>query len=122
MIKTLLLIGSGGFAGSVLRYLATRWVQAGAAGGFPWGTLAVNLAGCFAIGLLFGAAERGGIGEGWRFFLMTGLLGGFTTFSAFSAETFAMLRSGELAFAGIYVAASVVAGLAATWLGVTLIK
>ncbi len=118
MIK-LLLVGAGGFLGSVLRYLASGAVQSAARYvHFPWGTLAVNAAGCLLIGLLTGLAEtRGLFSLEQRLFLITGFLGGFTTFSAFGYETYFLVRVGETALAALNVCGQIVLGLAAVWAG-----
>jgi len=118
----LLLIGAGGFVGSVLRYamggLVHRIVPATM---FPLGTLAVNVVGCFCIGLLSGLGEaRGVLGPRTRLFLLIGLLGGFTTFSTFGCETHALSRTGEMAKALLNVAANVIVGIAAVWAGFAL--
>ncbi len=116
-MKILLLIGTGGFIGSVCRYLLSQLIQLKAPGGFPWGTLVVNILGCFLIGLVFAVANRGSLPNEWKLFLVTGLLGGFTTFSAFSNETVLMLRDGQYLPAASYVLASILVGIAATFLG-----
>ncbi|MBK1662007.1 fluoride efflux transporter FluC [Paracraurococcus ruber] len=104
----LLLVAGGGAVGSVLRYALSTWAILAVGTGFPWGTLAVNVIGSAAIGVLGGL----GVDGGWRLLLVTGLLGGFTTFSAFSLETgLLFLRAWWLAAA--YVAASLWLGLAA---------
>jgi CrcB protein len=114
-----LLIGLGGFVGSVLRY----WVTIAAQGvpprtAFPLGTLVVNVVGCFAIGALAAAAEaRGTLSPEVRAFVGVGVLGGFTTFSAFANETVAAARSGAAVMAAVNVVASVGLGLAAVWAG-----
>ena len=115
----LLLIGLGGLVGTVLRYLLGGWVQQSAGGSiFPWGTLAVNLIGCFGIGLLAELGEaRGFLRPEMRGFLMVGVLGGFTTFSAFANETVNALRDAAMAIATLNVVASVGLGLAAVWAG-----
>ncbi len=97
-LQQLLLVGSGGFLGSVLRFAMAGWVQRWpAAGGFPLGTLTVNVLGCLAIGLLAGWAEhRQVLDPAQRAFLMIGLLGGFTTFSAFALDSLALAQAGEL--------------------------
>lgn len=115
----LLLIAIGGAAGSVLRYLVSGVVQQGAgAGVFPWGTLAVNLLGCFAIGVLAELSEsRGVLDAEMRGLLIVGLIGGFTTFSTFANETLSALRESQPLSAAGNVLLSVAAGLAAVWLG-----
>jgi CrcB protein len=113
------LIGLGGAVGSVLRYLLSGVVQ-GAVGdsGFPAGTLAVNLLGCLAIGLLAELAEsRGALDADMRGLLIVGLIGGFTTFSTFANETLTATRENALLMAAGNILMSVVFGLAAVWLG-----
>ena len=119
-MSDLLLVGAGGFVGSAARYALSLWITGRFAGdsAFPWGTLSVNVLGSFVIGTIVGAAaEAGGLREGARLLLLTGVLGGFTTFSAFSNETLTLLRGGHAGLAAAYVAASVAAGLAAVCVG-----
>jgi fluoride exporter len=117
-VYKLALIGLGGFAGSVVRALVGHLVQERANSRFPLGTVAVNLSGCFIIGLLsYLADERGLFSAEVRAFVFVGVLGGFTTFSAFGNETFAMFRHGENAFALINVAVQVILGLVLVWVG-----
>ncbi len=106
-MKALLLVGLGGAAGSILRYLVSVAATAVLGGGFPWGTLAVNAAGSAAIGFL----ASFGLQDSARLLLVTGLLGGFTTFSAFSLET-AQLWQRAPWLAALYVGASLGGGLA----------
>jgi len=116
-MKILLLIGAGSFAGGIFRYLLSQFVQTKTFSTFPFGTLTVNIIGCFFIGIVFGLAGKGNISHEMRLFLATGLLGGFTTFSAFSNETFVMFRDGQYWLAIIYILLSILVGLAATFLG-----
>jgi len=118
-MTNLLLVGAGGFVGAVARYLLGGWIlHHSMAAKFPWGTFAVNVLGCLVIGLLSGMAERfDAFGYGARLFLFTGLLGGFTTFSAFGLETIFLMRRGEWFFAALYIGASVVLCLLAVWVG-----
>jgi CrcB protein len=118
-VTRVLLVGLGGFAGSILRHALSGLAQDAARGSlFPWGTLAVNLLGCFAIGALAQLAEaRGAFGAEARLLLLTGLLGGFTTFSAFGNETWSLLRDAERGLAAANVLANVVLGLACVHLG-----
>lgn len=115
----LLLVGLGGFLGAIARWKLGGWLlHLTVQEKFPYPTFAVNVAGCLAIGILAGLAERHDMfGQGARLFLFTGLLGGFTTFSAFGMETLFLLRRGEPWVAALYIATSVVAGLVAVWLG-----
>ncbi len=118
-MQGLLLVGLGGCIGSIARYLLGHWiVQASAVQKFPLGTFIVNLTGCLVIGILAGFSEKHGvISPNARLFLFTGLLGGFTTFSAFGLETMTLLRRDELLVAALYVTGSVMLGLLAVWLG-----
>lgn len=119
-IKLWLVIGAGSFAGGLLRFVLAGWVQARWPHAFPLGTLLVNLIGCLGIGLVYGWVEKGFFNPEQRLFLVTGLLGGFTTYSAFSMETINLLRSGQWLWAAAYVAASIVAGLLATLIGISI--
>ncbi len=114
-----ILVGAGGAIGSVLRYLASGFVQRlDLWGSFPAGTLAVNLVGCTLLGLLGGLSDsRFLFGPGARLGVFIGVLGGFTTFSTFSYETLALLRAGEAAKAALNASASLLLCLAGTWLG-----
>ena len=118
----LFLAGIGGFIGSALRYAVTGYVQTWTRSiNFPYGTLAVNLIGCFAIGLLSYLAEtRGLFTAETRTLIFIGLLGGFTTFSAFGNETMNLWRDGENALAMANIALHLVLGLGAVWLSRTL--
>jgi CrcB protein len=121
-MKIILAIGTGSFIGGVLRYLFSQSIQSRFLSAFPFGTLAVNIIGCFLIGIVFGISERGNMPQEWRLFLATGLLGGFTTFSAFSNETVGLLREGQFFYAGAYIISSVALTLVATFLGFSMIK
>jgi len=121
-MKTLLLIGTGGFIGTVFRYLLSQFIQSKALSAFPFGTLGVNVLGCFAIGIVFALSERTNMHPEWRLFLATGICGGFTTFSAFTNETFGLLRDGQLWYASIYIIVSVVIGVLSTFIGYSLLK
>lgn len=120
----LLLVGCGGFLGAIARYkLSELILHTSAQGCIPLGTLTVNVLGCLLVGLLAGAAERYAIFTvEARLFLFTGLLGGFTTFSAFGLEAMQLIRRGDLVTAAIYASTSVILALAAVWLGFKLIS
>jgi fluoride exporter len=122
MIVKLLLIGVGGFIGSVFRYAVGGAVQTlSHSVAFPYGTLAVNILGCFCIGFLSELVDtRALISTDTRAFLIVGILGGFTTFSAFGNETMNLIRDGEATLALINVGTQVLLGLGAVWLGYTL--
>jgi fluoride exporter len=118
-LRNVLLVGSGGFLGSVARYLLTGYVtQATTAARFPYGTLVVNVVGCLVIGILAGAAEQRHLFSAEsRLFLLTGLLGGFTTFSAFAYESYFLAREHAWPAAVANVGLQILLGLAAVWLG-----
>jgi fluoride exporter len=121
-MRILLLIGTGSFIGGVLRYSLSQFIQTKFLSAFPFGTLGVNILGCFAIGLVFGLSERTNMSPEMRLFLATGICGGFTTFSAFSNETFSLMRDGQLLYASAYITSSVLFGLLATFFGYSLLK
>ena len=123
MKKIILIIGVGGFIGSVCRYLLSLAIQNKILSAFPFGTLMVNVTGCFIIGIIYGLSEKGEIiTPEWRLFLATGICGGFTTFSTFTYESISLIRSSEYFYASVYAGISVFAGLIATYLGLLLIK
>lgn len=121
-MKIILFIGAGSFIGGVCRYLLAVALQSKSLSVFPIGTLTVNIIGCFLIGILFGLTEKLELTTEWRLFLITGILGGFTTFSAFSLETIGLLSNGLIGQAIGYVLLSVFVGLLATFAGITLFK
>lgn len=122
-MKAALLVGIGGFLGSVARHALGSQVQQWATTRFPWPTFAVNVLGCLAIGLLAGLGERYRVlGADARLFLFTGVLGGFTTFSAFSLDFAVLWQRGEMAAAFGYVLASVVGALLALFLGLWVVR
>jgi CrcB protein len=121
-MKILFAIGTGSFIGGILRYLLSQFVQSKFLSAFPFGTLIVNIIGCFLIGMVFGLTDRGTLTPEWRLFLATGLIGGFTTFSAFSLETVGLLRDGQLLYASAYIVGTVIIGLLATFIGISIIK
>lgn len=117
MIKEILLVGVGGFAGSVLRYVvSTVMIGSPASYLMPWGTLTVNASGSLLIGVFLAVAGQGSL----YFLLIAGFCGGYTTFSAFSAELLYMVKAGNNVQAIIYIAASVLICLIAVWVGMTL--
>lgn len=118
-MERLLLVAAGGALGSVLRYLVATTAVVWLGPGFPWGTLAVNIAGSFLIGLVQAVAvHRLVLGEETRLFLTTGVMGGFTTYSAFSYETVGLMARGAWGSAGLNVGLTTAACLAACSLGI----
>jgi fluoride exporter len=113
-------VAVGGAIGSLCRYLLAGLVHRVAPPSFPYGTFVVNLAGCLAFGAIFGLSEqRFTIGPTRRAFLLVGVLGGFTTFSSFTFETFQLLRDGEYVLAGANAVGQLALGLVAFWVGLT---
>lgn len=120
-MRQVIAIGLGGAAGSVLRYWMSTWVHALAGRGFPYGTLAVNVLGCLVMGFLFVLlVERLSSDTALRAGLLIGLLGGFTTFSSFSIETFSLIEEGAWLKAALNMAGSVALCVGGTWIGVIL--
>lgn len=116
MPKMLLLVACGGALGACGRFLLTTWLFV--PGALPWPTLLINVLGSFGIGVVWGLGLQQEWFESWgRYLLVVGVLGGFTTFSAFSLETIALVEAGRLVASLTYVLFSVVLCLAAAWLG-----
>lgn len=123
MLKAFTLVGVGGAIGSIGRYLAAQYIQSRfVASGFPYGTLIVNISGCFLIGIIFGIASKADLLQEWRLLLVTGICGGYTTFSAFSYESITLLKNHNLVYFSVYVAASVILGLLATLIPIALFE
>ena len=119
MVAKIFIVGIGGFFGATLRYLIGGWVtQITNESNFPYGTLAVNIIGCLAIGLLSGLAEtRGLLTPEMHLLILTGVLGALTTFSTFSYETANLMRMGQSFPAMLNLSAQIILGLAAIWAG-----
>lgn len=114
-MRILLIIGASGFLGSIARYLSQQGISKILPVIFSYGTLAVNVVGCFLTGVIYAHPE-------WRFFLATGFCGGFTTFSTFSYEAYNLMREGQYVFLSLYITMSVIIGIFATFLTITLIR
>ena len=117
-VPPVLLVALGGGLGAALRYLAGGWAAAAFGPGLPWGTWLINLAGSFLLGWLLARLDDGG--EALRLLLGVGVLGGFTTFSAFSVELVGMINRAEIGLAAAYAISSVAGGVVAAFLGVAL--
>lgn len=117
MVRQILWVGAGGAVGSALRYVV--WRAVGTSGGFPWATVFVNVTGSFALGLLAGL-YAGRINPTMRLAVFFGLLGGYTTFSTFTAETVVLARTGSTVAAFGNLLISLVAGVTAAFAGVIL--
>ncbi|HOZ81422.1 MAG TPA: fluoride efflux transporter CrcB [Bacteroidia bacterium] len=121
-MRTILTIGFGSFIGGMIRYMLSLFIQSKTVSEFPVGTLLVNIIGCFLIGVVYSFAEQGKMAVEWRLFIATGILGGFTTFSAFSMESFMMLRNGYYGMMTVYVFLSLAIGISATIGGFLLVR
>ena len=122
-MQRLILIGLAGFAGTLMRYWLSEATAKRFGEAFPTGTLVVNLLGCFLAGLLFYLMfDRYPVSQTMRTVVLIGLLGGFTTFSAFGLQTFALLRDGQMGMALLNIAVSNAGGLLMVWVGYSLAK
>ena len=119
----ILIIGLGGFVGTVARYGVSVLAYKYAGATFPFGTLTVNIVGCFLIGLVYGVIqEKDVLSTTSRLFLTVGVFGGFTTFSSFGNETLLLLRAGHLLLGIGYMLISVLVGVVAVWGGYSLVR
>ena len=122
-MRELLVVGVGGFIGAIARYWVSGWVHRWTGASFPWGTLAVNVIGCLAIGALMALLEsRLFVSPEARLFLGIGILGSLTTFSTFGYETLELMRRSELALASANAAGSLLLGLGAVFVGRMLVR
>ena len=119
MDKYLVVLAGAGLGG-LSRYAAGIWITEKYSGRFPLGTFVINVTGAFLIGLLMALLAEIEPHPNWRLFLVTGVLGGYTTFSTFEYETFQAVRSGAYWLGLFYMAGSVVVGYIGVWLGVVL--
>ena len=118
MLKTILLIGSGGFIGSVARFYVSKIVQESSFTSIPIGTLSVNVIGSLIIGLLTGIALKSpSFSIEWRMILMVGVCGGFTTFSTFTSENLKLIQDGQVFYVFLYTGLSIFLGFLAVYLG-----
>ncbi|MBS1916976.1 MAG: fluoride efflux transporter CrcB [Bacteroidetes bacterium] len=121
-MKLFLIIATGSGIGGVLRYAMQSYVYKLYPFSFPLGTFLVNITGCFLIGVFFALTEKNLLSSEIKLFLITGICGGFTTFSSFSYDNIILLRAGNYFYFFLYTFGSVLLGLLATYLGILLIK
>lgn len=123
LVKSILIAGFGGFIGTVLRYLVSRYFQLNYISVFPWGTFTVNIIGSFLIGIFYGLSEKGNMmSPEWRVFFTVGLCGGFTTFATLSNDAFILLQGREFFRFAAYAGLSFILGLFAVFFGRLIIK
>jgi CrcB protein len=123
MIKTLLIVGTGGFIGSGLRFLVQFYSEKLMPSTFPLGTFLVNVTGCFIIGLVYAIAEKGTLlSPEWRIFLAVGICGGFTTFSTFAMDNLNLMKDNSLWQLLLYTGGSIFLGVVAVYLGIVLMR
>ena len=121
-MKEIVFVGTGGFIGASLRYLASAWFSQFSRFGFPLGTFAVNFIGCILLGSFVGLGLGKITTPPFREFAAIGILGGFTTFSAFGLESFELLKSGQFAMTLMYIIGSFVLGLSGIGLGILITR
>ncbi|HEV3224180.1 MAG TPA: fluoride efflux transporter CrcB [Puia sp.] len=122
-MRALLFVGIGGGIGSILRYAISLFIGRHVPIAFPLGTLLVNISGCFLIGVIYSIASKYvGFHPEWRLFLITGICGGYTTFSTFSYDGLILLKQGSNFYFMLYVLGSVILGLLATFAGAAIFK
>lgn len=123
MIKSVLIAGLGGFIGTALRFLISRYIQLNYASVFPWSTLLINLAGSLLIGFFFGLFEKGNfMSPEWQLLLTVGICGGFTTFSTLSNDAFILLQNKEMLRFFLYTGTSFVLGPVMVYAGRLIVK
>ncbi len=123
MLRTILIVGAGGFIGSALRYIVQVVMEKSLGSTFPWGTFVANILGCFIIGVVFAIAEKGNLmNPEWRIFLAVGFCGGFTTFSAFAYNNLNLLKENSIHYLLLNIGGSLILGILAVYLGIILIR
>lgn len=123
MWRTILIVGTGGFLGSVSRYLVQVAMAKGVGNTFPFGTFVANIIGCFIIGIVYAISEKGNLmSPEWRIFLTVGFCGGFTTFSTFAYDNLNLLKDNSIGYLLLNAGGSLLLGVAAVYLGIVLIR
>lgn len=123
MLRAIFIVGTGGFIGSVFRYIIHVLVEKEMASTFPWATFIANMLGCFLIGVVYAISEKGNLmSPEWRLFLTVGFCGGFTTFSAFSYNNLNLLKDNSVFYLLGNAGGSLFLGILAVYLGIVLIR
>ncbi|MDA3883876.1 MAG: fluoride efflux transporter CrcB [Bacteroidales bacterium] len=123
MIQSLLLVGTGGFIGSILRYLVQQWFMQNSTTSIPWGTFAVNIIGSFIFGIIYAFADKHAVfSQEIRLLFAIGFCGGFTTFSSFAAENMNLLTNQDYFSFALYTGLSILSGLIMVWMGINIVK
>lgn len=122
MVKIILIVSIGSLAGGVSRFLLDQYLHKYLPVYFPFGTLIINITGCFLIGIILTLSARGFITPQMRFLLATGFCGSYTTFSTFAYESISLLTDKEYLYMGIYAVVSLIIGLFATYVGIILAR
>ena len=123
MFKAMIVAGLGGFLGTCGRFLVGKLAAHLYAGAFPWGTFAVNVIGCFLIGIFFGLAEKTHlISSNLNVFLITGFCGGFTTFSSFADDMYLLMQNRHMGIFWLYLILSIILGIILVWVGRSIIR
>ena len=122
MYKTILIVGTGGFIGSVMRYLLQVFIENKLLSTFPLATLIANITGSFIIGVVFALAEKSMMNSEWRIFMSVGICGGFTTFSAFAFNNFNMIKEHTWNQLFLNIGGTMILGILAVYLGIILVR
>jgi len=123
MLRNIFIVGTGGFIGSVMRYLLQIVVEKGLESTFPFGTFIANISGSFVIGMVYAVAEKGNLmSPDWRLFLTVGLCGGYTTFSSFSYNNLNLLRDNSVFYFLLNTGGSLFLGIFAVYLGIVITR
>lgn len=121
MLKDILLVGTGSAIGGISRFVLGKWISSTFIASFPYSTFLINIVGSFLIGVFIALQGKHSITEMSMLFLTVGFCGGFTTFSSFSLENILLLKQGNVGIAMLYIASSIILGLAAVYLGMIVI-
>ena len=122
MYRTILIVGTGGFIGSVMRYLLQVFIENKLLSTFPMATLIANITGSFIIGVVFALAEKSLMNSDWRIFMSVGICGGFTTFSAFAFNNFNMIKEHTWNQLFLNIGGTMILGILAVYLGIILVR